>query len=128
MARIVLSVVAGFVLWSILWLSANAAVAGAAPDHFDENGVTTNAGLLAVILGLSVVISLASGFLSGVVGKERALRCGVILGALLLVVGIAVQASAWEMLPVWYHLSFLVLLLPAAVVGARLKGPAVSPS
>lgn len=46
----------------------------------------------------------------------------LILGVLLLVVGIAVQASYWDALPAWWHLTFLLAILPFALLGARLRG------
>ena len=39
----------------------------------------------------------------------------------LLAVGVPVQVSAWETLPVWYHLVFLAALVPFSVVGAWLR-------
>ena len=40
----------------------------------------------------------------------------------MLVTGIAVQAGVWALMPVWYHLVFLALLVPVCLVGARLVG------
>jgi hypothetical protein len=34
-----------------------------------------------------------------------------------LVLGIGFEVSYWAMLPVWYHLAFLALLIPGNVVG-----------
>jgi hypothetical protein len=31
-----------------------------------------------------------------------------------------VQASAWSALPLWYHLPFLALLVPACLLGGRM--------
>ena len=36
-------------------------------------------------------------------------------------VGIAVEASVWSLLPAWYHIIFLVLLIPVTMAGGRLK-------
>jgi hypothetical protein len=47
---------------------------------------------------------------------------GLAAGALLLVVGIAVQVSYWDALPVWWHLAFLVSIVPFTLLGARLRG------
>jgi hypothetical protein len=44
-----------------------------------------------------------------------------ILSVLLIVVGVFVQAQLWRLLPAWYHLSFLILLLPATLAGAWLR-------
>ena len=34
--------------------------------------------------------------------------------------GIPVQLSAWDQLPVWYNLVFLVLLVPVTMLGVRI--------
>jgi hypothetical protein len=44
----------------------------------------------------------------------------MVMGTLLLATGIAVQASVWNLMPVWYHVPFLVLVVPACILGARL--------
>ena len=51
----------------------------------------------------------------------RAMRAVWILAFVQLAIGIAVEASYWELMPVWYHLLFLALLIPATVYGGRLK-------
>jgi hypothetical protein len=44
---------------------------------------------------------------------------------LLLVVGIYFQSQYWHVMPLWYHLIFLALLIPMCFVGARLAAPRV---
>ena len=39
----------------------------------------------------------------------------------MLAVGIGVQAGSWNLMPVWYHLTFLALLVPGALIGAKLR-------
>ncbi len=34
--------------------------------------------------------------------------------------GIAVQAGVWNLMPVWYQVAFLALLVPVSAVGGRL--------
>ena len=73
------------------------------------------------LLGLSIVCSIASGYATALVARQNGVVRATALGVVLLAVGIAVQAGSWELLPVWYHLTFLVALLPAAVLGGRLR-------
>ena len=75
--------------------------------------------LLTVVL--SVVCSLAAG-ITVAMGAPRAVPRGLtVLAVLLLVTGVGVQAAAWTLMPVWYHLVFLGLLVPGCLLGARLK-------
>lgn len=69
---------------------------------------------------LSVLASLAAGFAAYLISQSNKSVCTWILAACLLATGIPVQISAWNDLPVWYNLLFLVLLVPVTVLGARL--------
>lgn len=39
------------------------------------------------------------------------------------VVGFAVEIGGWDTTPAWYHIAFLILLIPSVGVGARLGAP-----
>jgi hypothetical protein len=43
------------------------------------------------------------------------------MASLLLLTGIFVQASVWTLMPIWYHVPFLALLVPIAVIGGRAR-------
>jgi hypothetical protein len=105
----------------MLWLAANGILTAVMPGQFNEDGSTGSVGVLLLILASSVVCSVASGYLTAVISKTSAMRHATILGIVLLAVGIMVQLQWWDKLPLWYHLSFMVLLLPATVYGARLR-------
>ena len=38
----------------------------------------------------------------------------------LLLTGIGVQASVWSLMPTWYHVTFLALVVPMTLLGSRL--------
>ncbi len=119
MIRSMIAVITGFAVWSALWLGGGAALGAIAPDMYVDGAAITSPGGLAILLALSVVCSLASGFAAAVLRRERRWGAIFFLGVLLLAVGIAVQTQAWHLMPVWYHLTFLVLLMPATLLGAQ---------
>ena len=119
MVRNILSVLAGFAVWTVLWLTSNAAVAAALPSAFGEDGATNSAGILVLFLVLSVVFSIVAGYLCVMLAREKPMRLALILGVLLLAVGIFVQIQLWDLMPVWYHLIFLALLIPGVLLGAK---------
>jgi hypothetical protein len=43
------------------------------------------------------------------------------LGIVQLVIGIFVQTMYWHVIPTWYHLTFLALLIPGILLGARMR-------
>ena len=118
--RAVLAVVAGFVLWTVLWLGGNAGLGAVFPEAakaFADGGALDGERDLGAALLLAAVCSFVAGRLCAAVGRARGPVLA--LAVLLLVVGAAVQASAWERMPLWYHLAFLALLVPLTLVGGR---------
>ncbi|MEL6499050.1 MAG: hypothetical protein AAF937_02530 [Planctomycetota bacterium] len=119
MIRVILAVIAGYATWTVLWLGGNAvlfAEAGgviARGERYDQTGP-----LLGVVL-LSVVCSITSGAVCAAVSRGRYVA-SIVAAALLLLTGIAVQASAWSLMPVWYHAAFLALVAPGVLLGSRL--------
>ena len=121
MFRSFLAILAGFLVWSILWVGSNAAITAAFPTHFAEDGSTQSTGILALLLFDSVLFSLIAGWLTAKLAHRKELGHALGLGLALLAVGIAVQLQYWDVMPLWYHLIFLVMLLPMAWVGGRIR-------
>jgi len=122
MGRIILAVVAGFVFWSALWLVAGVVVYAVVPDAYDEDGgATFTAGVLLVYIVVALMISLIAGWLAALIGRDAGHKSAMVLALVLLAVGLAVEISTWADAPVWYHLVFLGLLVPATMGGAALK-------
>ncbi|MCW5874766.1 MAG: hypothetical protein KIS88_09005 [Anaerolineales bacterium] len=61
---------------------------------------------------------MAAGYVVTLVSASATLP--LILGVVLLLVGIAVQRQYWKLMPLWYHLLFLALLVPTTLFGASL--------
>lgn len=126
MLRAIVAVIVGYALWTALWFAGNAVLAAEAAEIIGKGERYDKPGPLLAVLLLSVVCSVAAGVSAGLVGG----RCGrgramaILTGILLLLTGIGVQASAWDLMPVWYHLTFLVLLLPVtALAGMAVTKP-----
>lgn len=132
MGRIILGVIVGFIAWSILWVGSNEALAILSPvwygTHklafekaaFNHTPFEASSTMLVFHLVRSVIASLLSGFLAAFVANENR-RTTLILGVLLLIVGIGVQSMVWSIIPIWYNLAFLLLLIPVTVAGGYLK-------
>ena len=124
MMRAILGAVAGYAIWTILWLGGNALILGAAAETVSKGEPFTAIGPLLGALVLSIVCSLSAGFVAARTGGVRAHTAVLVAAGALLLTGIGVQAGSWALMPVWYHLSFLVLLLPGVMLGGRLAGRA----
>jgi len=111
----ILGVIGGFVAWTMIWLGANAALrtAGLLPP---ADAAPPTGGLVLLII-VSVVASGVAGAISSRLSGRRATA---VLAGVLLVVGVAVEFSLGRLLPLWYHLVFLALLIPATLAGAAM--------
>ena len=76
--------------------------------------------LLALLAG-SCILSLLAGFTAASIARSSPVAVAMGLGLLLLAVGLFVQVQLWRLMPFWYHLLFLVLLVPICFAGAWLR-------
>ncbi len=132
MIRIILGVIAGFIAWSIIWLGSDQVLISSSPNWYgshqyafqaamvNQTSFTPDSTILLLHLVRAAIISIMAGFLAALIARENR-RAPLILGVLLLLFGIGVQAVAWSYLPIWYHLVFLAMLIPFTVIGGRLK-------
>lgn len=104
-------------MWTLIFLWGNSLFFKEAGEITSAGGAFTDQGTLTAILLLSAVASFAAGWITVVIGRQ--LKTVWIMASLLLITGIGVQLSSWELLPVWYHLSFLALLVPVSVFGGK---------
>ncbi len=122
MGRVIVAVIVGYLIWTALWLGGNAILFAEAAEIIGAREAYTAAGPLAGVIALSVVCSLAAGLTAAAIAGTRARTAVLTVAALLLLTGIVVQAGAWNLMPVWYHLTFLTLIVPVVVIGGRLAG------
>lgn len=123
MARKIVAVVVGYLVWTLIWLGAGALLFGKMQGEIGQGRAVTEAGPLSLLLVVSVICSVSAGVCVGLILRGRALTGSAItLGVLLLLTGIGVQAGVWNLMPVWYHLVFLALLMPATIASAKLAG------
>ncbi len=132
MLKIVLGVVAGFVAWSILWVGSDQVLMMASPNWYGahqlgfEKAVTNqepfsaDSTILIMHLFRNAIISIMSGFLAAFVAGENK-KSPLGLGIILLIVGVLVEAMAWNYAPAWYHIVFVLLLVPMTIIGGKLK-------
>ena len=71
-------------------------------------------------LVLGAISTLGAGFEAAWIDKGR-MRAAMLTGIVLLGLFIPGHYRIWDKFPVWYHLTFLVSLLPLTLLGAALN-------
>jgi MFS-type transporter involved in bile tolerance (Atg22 family) len=120
MLRSILAVLAGNVSWAVLWLGSTAILGALFPAQYKAQRLENVPALLLLVV-LSFAFSLAAGYLTARLARRKELTHALVLGVLQLVMGIAAEAANFEALPLWYHLLFLVLLIPGNLCGGMLR-------
>lgn len=132
MLRIILGAIAGFIVWAILWVGSDALLSAVSPGWYGKNlseleaavnnktSFTADATTLLIALVRSVIFSLLSGFVAAAIAGENT-KSPLALGVLLLLFGIFIQSIYWNYVPLWYHIPFLLLLIPMAMIGGKLR-------
>ena len=120
MKRAILAFLAGLVMWllvvSVLDRGLRIALAGYAVA---ESKMTFTPGMMAARLTIAVMTSVIAGAVAGWISPVG-VRVAWVMGAILLAVFIPEHVRLWNAFPIWYHLTFLVTLVPLVVLGSWL--------
>lgn len=117
MLRSVFAVVVGFILWSALWLVYNLSLRKLDILPADVSQPLTDTKSLLLLLVGSAVMSVLAGYATAFIARSGSSTVIAALGLVLLAVGLFFQSQVWHLMPLWYHCSFLLLLLPLCFVG-----------
>ncbi|SRR5258705_9437787 len=121
MKRTVLGIVAGIAVWlvavTLVDLILRAALAG---YHEAEATFAFTLAMQLARLAESAVACLAAGYTAAWVaqGNQNAPR---VVGIVLLALFVPMHVRLWNKFPVWYHLVFLISLLPLIALGGLLQ-------
>jgi len=121
--RVLLAVVAGWLLYGIVWNLVAFGMSAVFPDTFVIGEPLSDTLVLIIYLVLSIPVSVLSGFAAARIGLMHAGTAVKALTIVNLITGIAVQAMAWNLLPAWWHILFLLFIVPATLYGGRLVSP-----
>src|ERR1044071_4787371 len=117
MFRIVGAVIAGLFTWIFVATILNLILRASWPQyHAAEIVFDFTLAMKFSRLILGAISSIAAGFVAALIGKRRI--AATIVGITLLCLFIPDHYVIWHKFPVWYHLTFLVTLLPLVLLGA----------
>jgi hypothetical protein len=121
MARKALGVVAGLAAWMMIVTVVGAIMRLSWPAYAKvADAMTFTLPMLVARLSIGALATLATGVVTARIAPSRLVR--LIPGVLLLIAFIPVHMMLWEKFPVWYHLTFLLSLVPLSYVGGAIAG------
>ena len=121
MWRTVAGVIAGNFAWTLLWLGLNVGLRSQGLLPGDPTEPVEQTTPLLIMLLASVVFSVAAGWIATAIAPQAGYVPAILLAVIQLGLGIFFQSQAWQLMPLWYHLPFLLLIVPATLLGARLR-------
>jgi hypothetical protein len=119
--RAILAVLAGAAVWAALWVGGTQAAQSAFPSILPVGQPVTHTGALLGLILYSVLLSMLAGYVTAAIAWKDPMPALWGLATLQLALGIAFEVSAWNLTPVWYHVVFLVLVVPATVYGGLMR-------
>jgi hypothetical protein len=120
MKRSIAAFLAALITWTLVATLINRALrygfdgyAAAEPD------MAFSLGMMFARLVMGAVSSLAAGAVMALIAPNGA-RTPWVFGMLVLALFIPSHIQLWSLFPVWYHLTFLLTIVPLVLVGWRL--------
>jgi hypothetical protein len=121
MFRSVLAIIAGSVVWMVTALGTDAVLMSLAPSWFSEGGRVESVPLLLFMISYSLLFSVLGGYITALIARRKEIQHALALGVLQFLMGIVATIKFFDTAPLWFHVLFLTLLIPANVLGGQLR-------
>jgi hypothetical protein len=117
MVRAILGVVAGLLAFAAAAAVAGIVMRGAWPDYARvADAMTFTLPMMLARLSIGAAATIVAGWVTAVISRPSTL-VRLAPGLLLLAAFIPEHITLWEKFPVWYHLTFLLSLIPLTYLG-----------
>jgi len=118
--KAVLGVVAGLVVWIAVVAVAGVIMRASWPAYASvADAMTFTLPMMLARLTIGALATLAAGWVTTAI-SPRSMLVRLLPGVLLLVGFIPQHIALWNTFPVWYHLTFLLSLVPLTYLGGML--------
>ena len=123
MGRKVIAVVSALVAWILVASLLDRLLRVAIPGYAAaEPAMAFSLTMQWARLTLGALASLSAGFVLALIAADRR-RLPLIVGLVVLVSFLPVHYHLWNKFPIWYHLVFLLTIVPLVMAGARIGAP-----
>src|SRR5215475_15585309 len=120
MKRSILACLAGLLRWIVVVTVINRVLRLSLPNYAAaEQTLQFTLGMKWARLLMAIVTSVVAGAVTGWISRSSR-WAPLIVGSVVLAMFVPVDIAIWSKFPVWYHLTFLLPIVPAVLVGALL--------
>ena len=119
--RSVVSVAAGFFAVMVLGAAADVVLAHVSPNAFDAQGRARLESTLFIKLAYETLFALIAGYVTARIAVRKPFTHVLVMAAIVLAGRAFIAALTWDVAPLWFNLGVLVLIIPAALLGAKLS-------
>jgi len=120
MKRSILACLAGLITWMVVVTVINRVLRLSLPNYTTaEQTLQFTLGMKWARLLMAIVTSVLAGAVTGWISRSSR-WAPLIVGSVVLAIFAPVHIAIWSKFPVWYHLTFLLTIIPAVLVGALL--------
>jgi hypothetical protein len=120
MKRSVFACLAGFLTWIVVVMVINSGLRLSLPNYTAaERTLQFTLGMKWARLLMAIVTSVVAGAVTGWIPRSSRWE-PLIVGSVVLAMFVPVHLAIWSKFPAWYHLTFLLTIIPAVLVGALL--------
>jgi hypothetical protein len=120
MKRSILGCVAGLVTWIVVVTVINRMLRLSIPNYTAaEHTLQFTLAMKWARLLMAIMTSVVAGIVTASVSRSRR-WAPLIVGTVVLAMFVPLHIAIWSKFPVWYHLTFLLTIIPAVLVGGLL--------
>jgi len=124
MVRNFIGIVTGLAVWLGIATVAGLIMRETWPAYASvADAMTFTLPMMITRLSIGAFATVSMGFVTACIAQSRVAR--LIPGLILLIFFIPQHAMLWDKFPIWYHLSFLLSLVPLTYVGNRIARAAI---
>jgi hypothetical protein len=116
----ILACLAGLLTWIVVVTVINGGLRLSLPNYTAaEQALQFTLGMKWARLLMAIVTSVAAGAVTGRISRSS-WWAPLVVGSVVLAMFVPVHIAIWSKFPVWYHLTFLLTIIPAVLLGALL--------
>ena len=121
-----LAILAGLLLTTVLAIACDALLLRLFPGKFGPNGATGDTLILLAVLLYCSFFEFLGGYVTARLAPDRPVGHAVVFGLVGLALSVLSTIGRWNTTPAWYFIAVIILIVPAAWAGGRLRASPTS--